>query len=202
MRIFLTICLFIITGPFVWARSTFLPASFQADFQQVHKSSITGKEKKSKGSLGYKFPGHIRFETTYPDNIVFVSNPDKTWYYTAPFMEGEPGELTVSKSNKNSLVKFFDLLKRGLKSNKMYTVKSNKTGVLLSFTKKSKVELGLNSAQLNFKGPVAFKNITEVILSKTDKTKVKLELKQVKPEINFSKSHFIFSEPKNTRVSH
>lgn len=204
MKANIVLIIILILGPQIWARvnSSFLPESFKAEFNQVHKSSISGKEKKSKGSLDYKYPGHIRFETTHPDNIVFVSNPDKTWYYTAPFMEGEPGELTVSKSNKNSLVAFFDLLKRGLTSNKMYKVFKNEKGHLLKFSDKNKKDLGLISAQLMFKGKGAdFKNLNEVILEKTDKTQVRLLLDKVQSGWSFKNSHFIFKAPKNTRTS-
>ena len=190
-------------GYYVYARpvSKFLPGSFKAEFHQIHKSSITGKEKKSKGSLDYKYPSHIRFETTYPDNIVFVSNPEKTWYYTAPFMEGEPGELTVSKSNRNSLVKFFDLLKKGLRTNKMYSVTKNKKGNLIKFNEKNKRDMGITSAQLSFQGASDFKNISEVHLIKTDKTQVHLQFKKVQPGLTFKSSHFVFKAPKNTRTS-
>ena len=201
MKLIVLSILIIIAGPDAKARSSFLPNSFKADFFQVIKSSISNKEKKMKGKIDYKYPGHIWFEATYPDKIVFVSNPEKSWYYIAPWDEEEPGELTISNTNKNSLVRFFDLLRKGLKSNKMYTVKKVKEGRLISFNKKNQKEMGISSARISFKGKEHFKNISKVILVRTDKSQVRLELNAIQPGLSFKKTHFIFKAPKNTRIS-
>lgn len=189
-------------GPLLWARTSFMPKSFKAEFYQIHKSSLTKKERKTKGRIDYKFPGHIRFETTSPDNIIYVSNPAKTWYYTAPFLDDMPGELTISETNKDPLVKFFDLLSKGLKSNKMYSVKKMKTGSLITFSKENQIDMGVRSALLKFKKKRLFNNIEEVLLTKTDKSILKLIFKKIDPNFSFKENYFIFKVPENTRVIH
>lgn len=184
------------------ARTTkFLPNSFNADFSQVIKSSVSGVEKKMKGKIKYQYPGHLWFEATHPDKIIFVSNPEKSWYYIAPWDDEEPGELTVSKTNKNSLVKFFDLLEKGLKSNKNYTVSKLDKGMNLVLSKKHQVGIGILSAYLEFKKDQSFKNISKVILTKMDNSKVRLDLNEIVVNPKFKKDYFIFIAPKNTRVS-
>ncbi len=184
------------------ARTTsFLPKSFNADFSQVIKSSVTGVEKKMKGRIDYRYPGHLWFEATHPDKIIFVSNPKKSWYYIAPWDDEEPGELTISVTNKNSLVKFFDLLKKGMKSNKHYSVSKKDKGMDLVLSKENQKGIGILSAYLEFNGENSFKNISNVVLTKSDKSKVRLLLNKIVINPGFKKGHFVFKAPKNTRVS-
>lgn len=206
MNLLLAIALYIgvqVGGGYeVSARTTnFLPKSFNADFSQVIKSSISGKEKKMKGKIEYQYPGHLWFEATHPNKIIFVSNPEKSWYYTAPWDDEVPGELTISKTNKNSLVKFFDLLKKGMKSNKNYSVTKKDQGIDLVLNKKNQKEIGIRSAYIEFKGEQSFIKISKVILTKNEGSKVRLDLNEIKINPNFKKDHFIFVAPKNTRVS-
>lgn len=180
----------------------FLPESFTATFEQSHKSAIHAKVSKTYGSVDYKFPGNIRFETSGDDKIVFVSNKTKTWYYTSPFIEGEPGELTINPSGKNALSRFFDVLKKGLKTNKLYSVKKKELGHELSFSKKTSKEIGLQSAVIKFKEKkLTFKNITSLTLIYNDDKKVSLALSAIKLNTKMANSHFIFEAPENTKIN-
>ena len=87
----------------------FIPNTFKAYFKQSYKSSLSGKEKITKGYIEYFYPGRVRFEVTSPDKTIFVSNPQTTWYYNAPFIDGEPGEVLIKKTGKMVISKFFDL---------------------------------------------------------------------------------------------
>lgn len=178
--------------------SEFLPGSFVAKFEQVYKSSLKGKKKSSAGVIEYKYPGNIRLEVKKPSDITFISNPKRTWYYRAPFIEGEPGELRVKRSKNMIVAKFFDSLKHGLKSNKLYKVKGN----VLSFTKKTAKETGVKEATLHFqksKEPV-FGNISEIDLVFNDNKKVKLVFKKMHLDVKLHSNRFTFLVPKNTNV--
>jgi len=183
-------------------KASFLPNSFSAKFEQVYKSALSGKEKKSKGSLDYKYPGNIRFITKVPEEVVFVSNQTTTWYYTPPFIEGEPGELTIKESGKNVLSRFFDTLSVGLSSNRYYVVKGMERARKLKFKKNKVKEVGVKEAILRFKSNVAtFKDLISVDLTYADNKKVSLKLSNLKIGAKFKKKHFTFKAPKNTKVN-
>lgn len=131
----------------------FLPQSFSAKFEQEYMSILKGTMKKGQGTIDYKYPGNIRFETSTPSQIVFVSNGSKSWYYRAPFIEGEEGEVTESRAkDSNSVyIKFFDSLKNGLSSNGFYDVKNAGDGMhVLIFKAKTAKEFGIKEAVLTF----------------------------------------------------
>ncbi len=185
------------------ATSKFLPKSFQAKFTQEYTSSLKGKIKTSKGIIDYQHPGHIRFATEEPQKIVFVSNPLKSWYYVAPFIEGEPGELTLDSSGKrNPYIKFFDILNYGLKTNKYYKVSRTKKGLLtLSFTKGGQMETQVKRAQIFFEGQENFQGVKKLVVTFADNKTFSLKFDSIRTQVNFKKSDFTFKIPKNTRVS-
>lgn len=194
-------CFLIIISFSLSAAENFLPQTFSANFEQVQVSALSGKEKKSQGHIEYKFPGHIRFEVQKPDVIIFVSNPQKTWYYTAPFIAGEAGEMTVKPTGKLALSKFFDALKQGLKTNALYSVKDKEGNTELYFSPKSQDELGIVKATLIFNQKKDFASLSMIELLKNDKTKVKLIFSGMKLNVELSKERFNFQAPPNTRSS-
>lgn len=198
------VCFFIfIIGSFSVAakKSSFLPNAFTAHFEQSYISSLSGKKKTTKGFIKYKFPGNIRFETTSPDRVIFVSNPVKTWYYTAPFFDDMPGELTVKRTSSNALSRFFDALKQGMITNKLYTVKTGKKFKNLIFNKKQASEIGVLKAKLFFNGKAIFNNIKKVQLTYTDKKVKSLVLSKIDTKAKFKSGYFVFKAPENTRLS-
>jgi outer membrane lipoprotein-sorting protein len=77
----------------------------------------------------------------------------KSWYYRAPFIEGEEGELTESsaKEGNSIFIKFFDSLKNGLISNALYEVKNAGDGIhVLTFKTKTAKDFGIKEAILTF----------------------------------------------------
>ena len=98
------------------------------------------------------FLGQIRFESSTPSTVIFTSNGEKAWYYRAPFIEGEQGEVTETsaKNGNMSYIKFFDSLKNGLVTNKYYNVVSSDV-IKLKFNEASAKILGLKESNLSFK---------------------------------------------------
>lgn len=175
----------------------FLPKSFTAHFEQVRKSIISGKVKKSAGAIEYKYPSNLRLEITGAESLLLVSNSKKTWYYRPPFMEGEKGELTVNDSGKTELSGFFDILKSGLVSGPLYRITIKGNTVELRFTKAGILRSGLKSAVLDFKGKTLFTNLSAIhIVQKTDK-KLTLNLSKIVTNVKLSPKRFIFTTPKN-----
>ncbi|PIK14094.1 outer membrane lipoprotein carrier protein LolA [Halobacteriovorax sp. JY17] len=183
--------------------AAFIPDRFSASFEQVYKSALTGKEKRSKGMMDYSYPGSIRLETSSPESLTYVSNERKTWYYTPAFIESEPGQVTIQEATKNELTKFLDILRKGLLTNKLYKVTKNKeSNYFLTFTKDISKDLGIVSAKLVFKdGKPLFKNLKTVEMVLDSKKVKRLELSKIIEGPKFSKDHFVFEIPKNTKIN-
>jgi outer membrane lipoprotein-sorting protein len=148
LKLLLFLCIF--AGA---AKAEFLPQSFSAKFEQEYISILKGTTKKGQGLIDYKYPSNIRFETSTPSQVIFVSNGVKSWYYRAPFIEGEEGEVTESKTQEGNTVyiKFFDSLKNGLSSNSLYDVKNAGDGMhVIMFKSKTSKEFGIKEAVLTF----------------------------------------------------
>lgn len=180
----------------------FLPTSFSSKFEQEYVSTLKGKIKKGEGSIDYKYPGQIRLETSLPSAVIFTSNGAKVWYYRAPFIEGEEGEVTESSAQDGStaFIKFFDSLKQGLISNSIYDVKSGDPTVI-TFKPKSQKEFGINKSSIYFKSKSGknFSDIEAIELTLADGKRSKLKFLELKSDIKFSANHFIFSPPTNTK---
>ena len=182
----------------------FIPDTFKAYFKQSYKSSLSGKKKVTTGSIEYFYPGRVRFEITSPDKTIFVSNPSKTWYYNAPFVDGEPGEVLIKKTGKMVISKFFDILKTGLKNNKLYKVESKKNYYEVQFSKKIIGEIGIRKSILSFRNSKSnpqFGDINYIDLHYTDKRIVKMTFSKIEESVIFAKNRFIFKVPENTQIS-
>ncbi len=185
------------------AKSTFLPKTFMTKFTQEYKSALKGKKRKSHGVIEYAYPSKIRFEIDKPDKLIYVSNNKTSWYYTAPFMEGEPGTLSVRKSKKNGLHKFFDSLRNGLKSNKLYKVINKGKMSTIKFSKKMIKELDIIEAHFIFTGKNRnFSSLSKILMTYSDHHKIKMDFTSIKVNLPFKKGYFVFKAPKNTRVNH
>jgi outer membrane lipoprotein-sorting protein len=184
--------------------STFLPSSFKAVLEQQHVSELSGKVKKTPGVLEYKYPGMLRFELNDSQKSIFVSNKKKSWYYTPPFKAGEKGNVRVQSSENLFLTRFFDALKKGLTSNKLYDVKKKKSEIEIIFKDNVQNSLGLKKAIFkNVKNPNGVKSFSELkkmVLVRSDSKEVTLVFKQFDEKAKFKKSHFVFSVPENTKV--
>jgi outer membrane lipoprotein carrier protein len=56
--------------------------------------------KKSSGTIQFKRPGKIRWETLKPDRNLLVGDGKKFWFYTPPFDEGEAGQYFEKNANQ------------------------------------------------------------------------------------------------------
>ena len=181
-----------------------MPGSFSADFEESIVSIATGKEKKSFGTIDYKFPGHIRLEITKPNPSMFVSNPNKSWYYVPPFIDGESGQVTIQNSSKLPLTKFLDSIKTGLEGSKLFTYKYEGKNLTLTFVKTVQKELTLKEvtfhADKEAKSVQRMSEFQKMTLIYTDGRKVNLKFLKLKEESSFPASHFDFSPPAKTKI--
>ncbi len=177
----------------------FLPSAFRCQFTQEEKSLVSGRINKSEGQIEYRKPGRIRFEIKKPNQLVFVGNPKRAWYYTAPPFEGEPGEVIISKGAQHPILKFFDILSSGFAENKSYKVNKNDGVVTLNFTKKAQEEFDLKSAVLNMGKDYTFPTLSKISVTLTDGKTIQLVLSDLVPNVALPDSRFIFQIPDNTR---
>lgn len=177
----------------------FLPSAFRCQFTQEEKSLVSGKIKKSEGQIEYRQPGRIRFEILKPHQIVFVGNPKRTWYYSAPAFDGEPGEVTISNGAQHPILKFFDILSKGLVKNDSYDVVKKDGIATLNFSKVAKEEFGLKSAVLTMGSDYTFPSLKKISVTLSDNKTIELFLSNLKPNVALPESVFRFDIPANTR---
>ena len=155
---------------FIQAQATsFLPSSFKARFTQEYVSSLRREKRTSHGAIHYSYPGHIRFSVDGKQKIAFVSNAKKSWYYTAPFIEGEPGELITSGGGagqkQNPYARLFDILRQGLVDNRYYKIsKKSKKMATLTFTQAGANATQIKNATIFFDGVRRFDKIKRIEL--------------------------------------
>ncbi len=186
------------------ARAEFLPQSFSAKFEQEYVSILKGKTKKGEGSIEYKYPSNIRFETSTPSSVVFVSNGVKAWYYRAPFIEGEEGEVTETsaKEGNSVYIKFFDSLKNGLSANALYDVKNAGDGMhVMTFKPKTAKEFGIKEAVLTFNSAKDkdFSELKKIDLLFPDGKKSTLSFANLKINPSLDATRFNFVAPPKTK---
>jgi outer membrane lipoprotein-sorting protein len=195
--------LFLFASSASFAKS-FVPSSFSANFEESILSMATGKEKKSFGKIDYKFPGNIRFEITSPNASTFVSNPQKSWYYVPPFVEGEQGQVTIQKSTKLPLTKFLDSIRNGLDGSKLFTYKYEGKDLVLTFVKTVQKELTLKEVTFHAikeaKLVEKMSDFEKMTLVYADGRKVNLKFLELKEETSFPAKHFEFTPPAKTKV--
>jgi outer membrane lipoprotein-sorting protein len=183
---------------------SFVPSSFSANFEESILSMATGKEKKSFGKIDYKFPGNIRFEITSPNASTFVSNPQKSWYYVPPFVEGEQGQVTIQKSTKLPLTKFLDSIRNGLEGSRLFTYKYEGKELILTFVKTVQKELTLKEVTFHSikeaKLVEKMSDFEKMTLVYADGRKVNLKFLELKEETSFPAKHFEFTPPAKTKV--
>ena len=201
MKILISIISILIS---VKVKAEFLPTSFSAKFEQEYISILKGNMKKGEGSIEYKYPSNIRFETTTPSQVIFVSNGVKAWYYRAPFIEGEEGEVseTSAKESSSVYINFFDSLKNGLSSNSQYDVKNAGDGThVVTFKPKIAKEFGIKEAVLIFNSEKDknFSELKKIELLFPDGKKSSLKFVDLKTNISLDTSRFNFVAPPKTK---
>ena len=75
-------------------------ATLTATFVETTKSAALKTTKTSSGTLSFKRPGKVRWETLQPDKNLLVGDGKQFWYYTPPFDEGDSGQYSVRDAAK------------------------------------------------------------------------------------------------------
>jgi len=187
---------------FSWAQ--FVPTSFTTNFEESFISVTTGREKKSFGKIDYRSSGFFRYEKISPDQSLFVTNGDKSWYYVPPFISGEQGQVTIQKAKSLPLLKFFEMMKSGIKATALYQVNFQKDAAELLFNQSFQKEYGLKKVKLFSSDPkklVKLKEAQKLQLDYLDGREVQIKFTDFKEGVSFSSGTFDFKIPANTKVT-
>ena len=185
------------------AMAAFLPKAFEATFVEEIQSAVS-KKKKYQGTLEFKyqFPSQIYLKNVN-SNTLYICNTSKVWKYDPPFAEGEPGMVTTGASSKYCFSKLFDSLQKGLKDNKLYTVKKIKEkNYQITFKKKARAQLDVEKLLLVFEsGESELQNVSQIDVFYVGAPKpTVLKKKSFEISKGFDKSLFVFDPPPNTET--
>ncbi len=178
----------------------FVPNTFKASFIEERVGILSKKKIVHSGILEYKYPTQLRFEVAGPIKTTLVIGLEKTWHYTAPFIEGEKGELKITSTKKKSLGKIFDSISKGLKSNKYYKVKNKEMNYELTFTKALKEDIGVEKIHLVFKKRPTFQSLEKMKIFYANRSKLYI-FKHIQSNIPLASKRFRFSPPQDTNVT-
>lgn len=187
------------------AMAGFLPATFKADFKQSYISSLSKKARVTAGEISYKYPSHLYFKVEGDEPVTYISNPEKSWVYNPPFIEGEKGVVRESLATRHAFSKFFDALSKGLENNKLYSVKFENKKAILTFSSEVSKQIAIAEALLYFNNKVSkesqMKDLEKIELKYTvKKPTVTLSFENYQEGMTLKNDFFIFTPPKNTEI--
>ncbi|MEN9723436.1 MAG: outer rane lipoprotein carrier protein LolA [Pseudomonadota bacterium] len=171
--------------------------SLTAEFSQEETSATFGDRKLSTGTLSWKAPNLLRWETTKPEPGLVVSNGKTLWIYTPPFDETENGQVIVKKASqvKSKLLdallagKFSQAQKQGLR------IKSVGPREFLLAPKK---DSALKQARVSI--TEADPIISKLALDYQDGNRATIELSNIKMGNAAAREPFEFKVPPKTDV--
>lgn len=185
----------------VFAKS-FLPSSFSARYENSFQSA-TGSKKKETGAIDYRFPRNVKLEVTGVTPTTYVTNGKTNWMYQPAFAEGEKGQVTISKGNSHSVIKFLDAIRGGVENSKYYASKENGKDLVMSFTPAGQKEFSLKMVTIHgtkpFKDVQSLKDVESIDLLDTNGLTKSLRFTELKEGVNFAPDHFVFSIPPGTK---
>lgn len=180
-----------------------IPKSFKMELTQIHKSLLKKKNKKTNVFLDYQYPS--RFILNSENETMYTNNGKKSWFYKAPFIEGEEGEVVIQKNSQLGLLRFFDSLQRGFEKSKYFSYKLTDKKLSFIFNKKGIEVLNLKQMDFYIKKPkkismLKIDDVLEMVMVKSNGQKTRLLIKSVKKDIPFKYSHFNFKIPPHTKI--
>jgi outer membrane lipoprotein carrier protein len=66
--------------------------TMKANFEQTTESAVTKVRKTTAGTLWFKQPGRLKWDTTRPSPELLISDGKTFWHYTPPFDPADPSE--------------------------------------------------------------------------------------------------------------
>ncbi len=155
------------------------------------------------GRFSFSYPDKFRLDVTDPDPSSVVSNGVKSRRYTPPFIEGEQGEVEISKANELPVTKFLKTLKRGLQKNPSFKTSAKGSDITLTMNEPWRKNLGIKQVILKLKDASkssTLADVSELEIFYSNNNQMKWNFKEFKAQPSFEKSHFDFQIPPKTKV--
>jgi outer membrane lipoprotein carrier protein len=173
--------------------------SISAEFAQDDLSATFGEKKSSQGTLAWKAPDSLRWETKAPEANLLVSNGKTVWVYTPPFDETENGQVIIRKASEVKS-RLMDALLAGRFSRALQQGLAIEVLPKKTFALKPKKSAGGNLKQaivtIGDDQPV----IAKVSIEYRDGNKSTIELSSIKMGEPLEKSLFEFKVPPRTDI--
>jgi len=185
--------------------SDFLPSRFLIEYTESYKSISKGGNVKYQGRFSFSYPDKFRLDVLEPDPSSVVSNGVKSWRYTPPFIEGEQGEVEVTKASDLPVTKFLKTLKKGIQKNPSFKTVFNKGGITLTMNDPWKKNLGIKKVLLKVKSGEASKakslaDVSELEIFYSNNNQMKWLFKEFNANPSMDAKYFDFQIPTNTKV--
>ncbi len=183
--------------------SDFLPANFVIEYTESFKSISKGGNVKYQGRFSFSYPEKFRLDVTDPDPSSVVSNGVKSWRYTPPFIEGEQGEVEITKASQLPVTKFLKTLKKGLQNNPSFKTVVKGSDITLAMNEPWRKNLGIRQVKLKLKQASQSKSladVSELEIFYSNNNQMKWIFKEFKSNPGFEKNHFDFQIPAKTKV--
>lgn len=164
-----------------------------AEFTQKLKNATLGTTKESSGRIYIKRPNKFRWETHKPEASILVGNGKKAWFYTAPFREGEKGQVMVKRAADVQSQLAIDLLSGQSESNKDFKIKDLKDRLSLTPLKASG---DIEHIELYIEKPTNL--VYKLVLFTRSGNETELTLKDVNLSPKLNDTMFDFVPPPNT----
>ena len=166
-----------------------------AEFSQEKFVASLKMKKNSSGVLWVKRPKSFRWQTHEPDPNILVSNGTKTWFYTPPFDETEPGQVIVRKSSEVQSQLLNALLMGAFSSyNKMKIRTLSSEEYLLT----PQAGTAADIQKIRIKIDPKKKHITQVHLTHKGGNTSQITLSKITLGGKLTEDLFIFTPPANT----
>jgi outer membrane lipoprotein-sorting protein len=181
----------------------FLPANFLIEYTESFRSISKGGNVLYQGRFSFSYPDKFRLDVTDPDPSSVVSNGVKSWRYTPPFIEGEQGEVEISKANELPVTKFLKTLKRGLQKNPSFKTSVKGSDITLTMNEPWRKNLGIKQVILKLKDASkssTLADVSELEIFYSNNNQMKWNFKEFKAQPSFEKNHFDFQIPPKTKV--
>lgn len=172
--------------------------TFTSSFSQTQTHKVLGTKKESLGRIFIKRPDKFLWQTESPDPSLMVSNGTKTWFYTAPFREGEKGQVLIKKSADVHSQLIIDLLSGTGNLKKSFNIKQlNPT--LFELKPQKNTRAG-DVVRIELEIEKSTNLVYKVTLFSSTGNQTALTLKDTTLGPNLSDKMFEYTPPPNTEV--
>lgn len=169
-----------------------------AEFQETDQSAATGLARQSSGTIEFKRPGMVRWETLKPDQNLLVGDGRHFWFYTPPFDSSEHGQYIEKRSSQVQSRMAQALLSASFSGSDVARSMMIRQSSPTEFTLKPRKGAAGSVTLARIRIDPAKKLITSVNLEHDGGNKSRIELSHIQLGKPLTDDRFRFTPPPNT----